>query len=112
MIRKILTSMIHLRLEYAAVVWLLNVKKDMRKLQRIQRVATKMVPKLRELTYEDRLKEMGLPMLQDRREREDIITLYMIVNGIDKLDKQDLMIMKDETRQMIGHLRVSKESVC
>ena len=28
-----------------------------------------MVPKLRELTYEDRLKEMRLPTLQDRREK-------------------------------------------
>ena len=32
-----------------------------------------MVPELKELTYEDRLKEMGLPTLQDRRERGDLI---------------------------------------
>ena len=77
--------MIYPRLEYAAVVWSSNAKKDMRKLERIQRVATKMVPELKELTYEDRLKEMGLPTLQDRRERDDLITLYKIVNGIEKL---------------------------
>ena len=58
------------RLEYAPVVWSPHVKKDIRKLERIQRVATKMVPELRELAYEERLKEMGLPNLQDRRERE------------------------------------------
>ena len=86
--------MIHLRLEYAAVVCSPNVKKDIRKLERIQRVATKMVPELRELTYEDRLKEMGLPTLQDRRERGDLITLYKKVNGIEKLDKQNL-VMED-----------------
>ena len=69
--KNILTSMICPRLEYAAVVvWSPNAKKDIRKLERIQRVATKMVHKLRELTYEDRLKEMGLLALQDRRERE------------------------------------------
>ena len=45
-------------------------KKNIRTLERIQRVATKMVPEFRELTYEDRLKEKGLPTLQDRRERE------------------------------------------
>ena len=33
----------------------------------------KMIPELRELTYEDRLKDMGLPTLQDRRERDLII---------------------------------------
>ena len=59
--------MIRPRLEYAAVVWSPNAKKDIRKLERIQRVATKMVPELRELTYKDRLKEMGLPTLQDRK---------------------------------------------
>ena len=51
-------------------------KKDKRKLERIQIAATKMVPELRGLTYEDRLKKMGLPTLQDRRERRDLITLY------------------------------------
>ena len=30
-----------------------------------------MLPELRELTYKDRLKEMGLPILQDRRERSN-----------------------------------------
>ena len=66
--KKILTSMIRPRLGYAAHSP--NAKKDIRKLERIQRVATKMVPELFKLTYEDRLKEMGLPPLQDRRERE------------------------------------------
>ena len=43
--------MIRQRLEYAAVVWSPHAKKDIRKLERIQRVATKMVPELSELTY-------------------------------------------------------------
>ena len=50
MLKKILTSMIRLRLEYAAVVWSPNAKQDIRKLERVQRVTTKMVPELRELT--------------------------------------------------------------
>ena len=50
MMKKILTSMIRLRLEYAAVVWSPNAKQDIRKLERVQRVTTKMVPELRELT--------------------------------------------------------------
>ena len=53
MMKKILTSMIHPRLEYAAVVWSPHAKKNIRKLERIQRVATKKVPELSEMTYED-----------------------------------------------------------
>ena len=44
-------------MEYAAVVWLPDAIKDIRKLERIQKVTTKMVPELRELTYEDKLKD-------------------------------------------------------
>ena len=51
-----------------------------------------MVPELSELTYEDRLREMGLPTLQDRRERGDLITLYKIANGIEKLEEQNLVM--------------------
>ena len=54
---------------------------------------------------------MGLPTLQDRRERGDLITLYKIVNGIEKLDKQNLVMM-EETRQMRGHSRKIKKSWC
>ena len=72
MMRKSLTIMIHPRMEYAAVVWSPNVKKDLRKLERTQRVATKVVPELRELIYEERLKEMGQSTLLDRRKRKEI----------------------------------------
>ena len=51
---------------------------------------------------------MGLPTLQDRRERGDLITLYKVVNGIDKLGKQNMVMMKEETRQMREHSRKSQ----
>ncbi|MPC94233.1 hypothetical protein E2C01_089394 [Portunus trituberculatus] len=38
MMKKIITSMIHPRLEYAAVVWSLNSKKAIRKLERYKRL--------------------------------------------------------------------------
>ena len=44
MMRKIITSMIRPRLEYAAVIWSPHEKKHIRKLERVQRAATKMTP--------------------------------------------------------------------
>ena len=55
---------------------------------------------------------MGLPTLQDRRERGDLITLHKIVDGIEKLDMQNLVMMEEETRQMKGHSRKIKKRRC
>ena len=53
---------------------------------------------------------MGLPTLQDKRERGDLITLYKIVNGNENLDKQDLVKMKEETKRVRGHSMKIKKS--
>ena len=50
-----------------------------------------MVPEMRELTYVERLKEMKLPTLEERRERGDLITIYKLVNGLEKTDRRDLL---------------------
>lgn len=113
MMEKIITTMIRPRVEYAAVVWSPHLKKDIRKLERVQRIATKMVPELKDLTYEERLKEMGLPTLQDRRERGDLITMYKIVKGIEKIDRQDLVLLaNEEGRRTRGHSKKIRKSKC
>ena len=77
------------------------------------KAATKMVPELKDLTYEERLKEMELPTLQARRERGDLITMYYIVNRIDKIDKQDLVVLKeDDGRRMRGHSKRIRKRQC
>ena len=42
-------------------------KKHIKKIERIQRMATKMVPELEGRTYEERLEEMNLPTLEERK---------------------------------------------
>ena len=49
-------------LEYCIQAWRPYRKKDIDTLERIQRRATKMIPELRDLSYEERLKECGLTM--------------------------------------------------
>ena len=51
--RKIITTMIKPKLEYAEVIRSPHKIKHLLKLERIQRIATKVVPDLRELTYEE-----------------------------------------------------------
>ena len=109
MMKKLITSMIRPRLEYAATVWSPHTKKNIRKLERVQRAATKMVPELRDLTYEERLKKLGIPTLESRRERGDLISIYKIVHNIDKVDGE---ILNLETRNTRGHGKKLRKVQC
>ncbi len=79
MVKKIITSLIRPTLEYAAVVWNPHLKKHIEKLEKVQRAATRWVPSLKDLSYEESLKKLQLPTLTERRERGDMIMLYKCV---------------------------------
>ena len=51
-------------------------KKDIDKLERIQRRATKIIPELRDLSYESRLLQCGLTTLETSRLRGDQIEVF------------------------------------
>ena len=42
------------------------------------------------MSYEERLREMHLTTLEDRRVRGDMITTYKILRGIDRVNKDKL----------------------
>ena len=57
---KTITNMLRPKLEYAAVLQLPHMLKDIRKLERMQRIAIKMLPEIKDFPYEDRLMEREL----------------------------------------------------
>ncbi len=73
-------------LEFASPVWNSFSKENIKKMEGIQKRATKMVIELRALSYEDRLKELGLTTLEVRRKRADLIQLYKIKKGVEEVD--------------------------
>ena len=101
MMRKIITSMIRPRLEYAAVIWSPHQKKHIRKLERVQRAAMKMTPELQDSPYEERLTRMELTTLEKKRERGDMITLFILLNGMENIDRGDLYELN--VRETRGH---------
>jgi hypothetical protein len=50
-------------------------------IENIQRRATKLIPGLSDLSYEDRLRRLKLPSLSYRRSRGDMIEVYKIMSG-------------------------------
>ena len=68
-------------LEYCVQVWSPYKRKYVNLLEGVQRRATKLVPALRNLQYEERLKRLGLTTLEDRRERGDMIETYKLITG-------------------------------
>ena len=74
------------QLEYCIQAWRPYCKKDIDMLERVQRRATKMIPKLRNISYEMHLKECGLTTLETRRLR-DQIEVFKILNGYENIDR-------------------------
>ena len=63
-----------------------TVSSNLGMLEKIQRRATKLIPELRYLRYEERLKECGLTTLETRRLRGDQIEVFKILNGYENID--------------------------
>ena len=68
-------------LEYCVQVWSPYKRKYIKLIERVQRRATKLVPALKDLPYEERLTRLKLTTLEDRRIRGDMILTYKLIEG-------------------------------
>ena len=72
-VRHLYKAVVRSKLEYAIQAWSPHLQKDKDLLEGVQRRATKIVPALRDVPYDERLKAFGLTTLTERRIRGDMI---------------------------------------
>jgi len=97
-------------LEYCVQAWSPHLVKDMECLERVQKIATKLVPALRNLDYGERLKRLGLTTLQTRRVRGDLIEVFKIMTGREKINRDQFFHMSQNLHGLRGHsLKITKE---
>jgi len=98
------------RMEYCIQAWSLYLKKDIECLERVQRAATKMVQGFHRLSYDDRLAQLSLTTLEQRRRRGDLIETYKIVTGRETVDREHFFNLSACEYNLRGHnLKLSKQ---
>ena len=85
-------------LEYCLQLWGPQRKEDMDLLERVQRRATKMIRGMEHLSYEERLRELGLFSLEKRRLQGDLIVAFQHLKGTYKKDGEGLFIKECSDR--------------
>ena len=88
-------TLIRPHLEYGNVVWGPHYMEDIKAIEKIQRRATKMVPRLKNMGYEERLRQLKIPSLAQRRRRGDMIFTYKLITGQMNITKTDFFKMSN-----------------
>ena len=78
------TAFVRPHLEYGQSVWSPSLRKNVNLIEGVQRRATRLVPRCRNMPYEERLRELDLPTLEFRRHFGDMVQIYKHIHHYDK----------------------------
>ena len=100
---KLYKALVRPHLEYAQSVWSPHFITDKKIIENVQRRATKLIPRLKNLSYEERLKELNLPSLEYRRLRGDLIQMYNLLSTLDISDNYKYFFKLNSNDRTRGH---------
>ena len=101
-------SLVRPHLEYCCQAWRPYLQKDIDNIEKVQRRATKLIPELSTLSYEQRLERTGLVSLEMRRLRADLIEVFKIVKGLEKVDQSVFFNLSEDSRTRGHQLKFQK----
>ena len=84
--KQLYVSMLRPHLENAFQVWSPFHKCDTKRLEKVQRKATKVPIALRKMEYSNRLETFNLTTLEKSRTHDDLIYMFKIAKGIENID--------------------------
>jgi hypothetical protein len=80
--RPLFTTLVRPILEYGQAIWSPFQRGHIRKIESVQRAATKKINGFKNMSYEDRLRKLRLPTLRFRRMRGDAIEAFKIIHNL------------------------------
>lgn len=97
-------------LMYACEAWRPCTQESIAKLEAVQRRAVRMAGGQGEKPYEEACKEAGLNTVKEQLDEADMVRVFRIMNGDDKLDKKTFWIL-EEARQGAGRRRFKEKEI-
>ncbi len=96
---------------YVIQFWSPHLAKDIAKSEAAQRRATKMIPSLRNKSYEERLARINLFSLKKRHLRGKLIECFKILKGFRNVDANRLFLIDDSSRTRSNGVKLRYEQL-
>ena len=105
-------SLIRPILEYGNVVWNPILRKYIDRIEAIQRYFTRCIIGMKDLDYNQRLRALGLPSLEYRRVRGDLIEMYKMTHDLyDTVTTKALLTLDKDSITRTNNYKLTKPRV-
>ena len=84
---KLFKQYVRPKLEYCTPIWSPHTKYNIDAIEKVQSRLLNMIPQLKSLPYEDKLKVCGLELMKDRRHKFDLILAHNIIYKSNQCDE-------------------------
>jgi ribonucleases P/MRP protein subunit RPP40 len=102
-------SIVRPHVEYCSSAWNPYYRKDVNLIERIQHRFTRLLPDLRNVPYLDRLKDLGLWSLEERKNRADLIEVFKLLKGFSNVPLAQLFEMDNSSRTKGHAMKIVKQ---